>query len=90
MRPEQDPKYEAWNGRIINRKTRQQIPDDEPIFILRAKDAVAITALLAYEHACTNAEHRQAVTHRIYDFKRFQRAHPEEVKEPDTAYWVKE
>lgn len=90
MRPEQDPKYEVWNGRIINRKTRKQIPDDEPVFILRAKDVAALMALQAYELACANEEHRQAVTHRIYDFKKFQRAHPDEVKEPDTAYWIKE
>lgn len=84
MRPEQDPKYEAWNGRIINRKTRKQIPDDEPVFILRAKDWRAINALRTYMMSCENEEHKAAVSQRMHDFNKFRREHSEEMKEPDT------
>ncbi len=64
------------DGRIVNRDCDTPIPDDEPIFLLRAKDRLAIRALTAYFSAIEDPEHARAVAARLEDFKRFARDHP--------------
>lgn len=84
----QEPKYTvgARDGRIVNRATGKPIPDDEPVFILRAKDVNATAALAAYLEAVFNdTEHAEAVQARIDAFDAFAAAHPERMKQPDTA-----
>lgn len=84
MRESQEPKYDAINGQIVNRATGNPIPDDEPIFILRAKDIRAVGALKRYQQFCTDTEHRAVVGKRIVDFESFARTHYDRMKEPDT------
>lgn len=83
----QEPKYTvlARDGRICNRATGKPIPDDEPIFILRAKDALASAALAAYLAEITDIEHAAAVQARIDAFDAFAAANPDRMKYPDTA-----
>ena len=81
----QEPKYDAVDGRIVNRASGEPIPDDEPIFVFRARDVKALHALRAYFGHCTDTHHMAAVTQRIEDFKAFAQTHPERMKEPDTA-----
>lgn len=84
----QEPKYttSSKDGRIVNRATGKPIPDDEPVFILRAKDVHATTALAAYlEEVYNDPEHSEAVQARIDAFDSFAAAHPERMKQPDTA-----
>jgi hypothetical protein len=85
MKVLQEPKYDARNGRIVNRQTGEPIPDDEPVFIFRAKDQRALTALTAYYAAITDPEHAKAVAARIEAFKAFAHAHPGRMQEPDTG-----
>ena len=87
MSPKQEPKYEARDGRIYNRATGESIPDDEPVFILRARDVHAISMLAHYGAAVVHGqlEHWDAVQERLNDFSRFRRDHPERMKQPDTA-----
>ena len=81
----QEPKYDVnGDGRIINRHTREPIPDDEPVFLLRAKDQLAVKALTAYFSAIQDPTHARAVADRLQDFKRFAQEHPERMKAPDT------
>ena len=84
MLPSQEPKYGIRDGRIINRQTGERIPDDEPIFVRRAKDRLAVRILTAYFSAIEDPEHARAVAGRLEDFKRFAREHPERMKDPDT------
>jgi len=87
MTPNQEPKYEARGGRIFNRATGEAIPDDEPVFILRARDTTALAVLVAYhsDHLlCGNSEHAAAVLKRVKDFQRFMREHSDRMKYPDT------
>ncbi len=84
MDKSQEPKYDAIDGKIVNRATGQPIPDDEPIFILRGKDLKAAKALRAYHMTCENVEHRKVVAQRIEDFERFAQEHPDRMKLPDT------
>ena len=88
MDVKQEPKYRAEDGRVINRASGEVIPDDEPVFILRARDATAVVTLLHYyqgHRLCQNDQHADAVLQRVRDFQRFQREHPERMKYPDTA-----
>lgn len=86
----QEPKYNAVAGQIVNRATGNPIPSDEPVFILRAKDLHAISALRAYLQACTTHAHQEAIARRIDDFEAFAVAHPDRMKEPDTRPAVSE
>lgn len=85
MHVAQEPKYTTdQEGRIINRATGQAIPDDEPVFIFRARDIHAVKALHAYLDACNDPAHIMAISARIVHFQEFQAAHPDRMKEPDS------
>ena len=68
------------------RQTRVPIPDDEPTFILRAKDAKAFQTLMGYLNLCSDEFHRQAIAMRIDQFRAFTASNPTKVKEPDSDY----
>lgn len=96
MKPEQDPKYDAFaydvahgealSGRLVNRASGQVIPDDEPVFILRARDVHAFELLRCYLGMVDDgqAAHRDAVRARIKDFQMFALDYPERMKRPDS------
>lgn len=85
MKPEQEPKYDVNpEGRIVNRANGKPIPDDEPVFIFRAKDVHAREALEAYACVLKPGAHRDAVCARVADFAAFAYANPQRMKEPDT------
>lgn len=79
----QEPKYGVKDGKIINRATGQVIPDDEPIFIMRAKDKNAALTLTFYKKLCNSAEHKETVNHRLHQFVDFALEHPERMKDPN-------
>lgn len=82
----QEPKYEAKNNRIYNRASGEVIPDDEPIFILRARDLYSQNAIQHYlEVISSGTDHEKAVENRLLDFQRFSKVHPERMKYPDTT-----
>lgn len=83
----QEPKYtvSSKDGRIVNRSTGKPIPDDEPVFILRAKDAHAARAIQAYIDLCKAPDHRAVAKSRLLDFLEFAAAHPDLVREPDSS-----
>jgi hypothetical protein len=83
---EQEPKYTTANGRIVNRASGETIPDDEPVFIFRARDVRAAPVLRFYmTQVAANVEHWAAVERRLKDFQAFAESHPERMKEPDTV-----
>jgi hypothetical protein len=57
----QEPKYDVTpEGRIINRASGEIIPDDEPIFIFRARDTYALSVLLYYAQSLSlESEHQR-------------------------------
>lgn len=93
MRVEQEPKYDVTDqGQIVNRVSGQPIPDDEPVFIFRARDLFAASALNAYLRALCAADsevvghdHRHAIRTRVRDFERFALQNPDRMKVPDTV-----
>lgn len=80
----QDPKYEFLAGAVRNRHTGEIIPEDEPVFLFRARDARAAKALYRYYEDLPPGEHELAVLGRYEDFRQFAENHPERMKEPDT------
>lgn len=85
MQTNQEPKYDVRGDRVINRATGEAIPDDEPIFIIRAKDVNAVEALNCYAQICGwDTLQFDAVKKRIEDFKCFRDAYPERMKQLDT------
>ncbi len=81
----QEPKYTTTqHGRLVNRSTGKAIPDDEPVFILRAQDRKACEALAAYALVVDNPDHAAVVDQRITDFRAFAARHADRMKEPDS------
>jgi len=75
-------KYKIQNGQIVKRVGEKPIPDDEPLFILRAKDRKALSTLVAYNMILDNLDQKAEVTKSINDFRQFQEKHPEKMAEP--------
>lgn len=79
----QEPKYGITDdGKIINRKTGNIIPDDEPVFILRARDIHALNTLAFYFNSCRVPGHKQVVMERIVQFRDFCLSHQDRMREP--------
>jgi hypothetical protein len=79
MKQSQNAKYTVHQGHIINRQTRQPIPNEEPVFILRAKDTLAVATIEFYlAHLDTPVV---GLEKSLADFKKF--AHKSnEMREP--------
>lgn len=85
LSPSQEPKYTVDGSSIVNRASGKRIPDDEPVFIMRARDTFAAGAIYNYALDCPPGAHREAVLKRFDDFSSFAKQHPERMREPDTA-----
>lgn len=79
-------KYEVEpnNARLVKRDNGVAIPEDEPLFILRAKDVNAVDAISFYCGLCKDLNHRAAVMKAVEDFKIYADAHPNKMDSPDT------
>jgi hypothetical protein len=90
--PTQDPKYSIRNNRLINAERNEDIPLDEPVFLLRARDWHGQDGVFRYmdtiRHAVGQGDvlpaHLEAVRRRLADFEQFRKDHPERMKQPDT------
>ena len=80
----QDPKYDIIDGQLANANSREFIPIQEPVFMLRAKDVHAIRTLQYYLQCCIDADHKDALVKRIREFEEFRMMNPEQMNEPDT------
>lgn len=81
----QEPKYTVDGRSIINRATGEAIPDDEPVFIMRARDRNALFGMIEYARRCADPDHVAAVDKRISDFAQFAALYPHRIKHPDTS-----
>ena len=76
-------KYIIKDGKVVKRSDEVPIPDDEPLFILRAQDIKALPVLLAYLMIQNTLEMRTSVKESIEDFRRFAEKNPDRMKNPD-------
>lgn len=73
-------------GRLVRRDNNEAIPDDEPVFILRARDIHALTALHHYLGALpADAANRPGVAKVIDAFSDFALHHPARMSLPTPA-----
>lgn len=77
-----DAKYDVSDGRFVNRRSGNPIPEDEPVFILRARDNHAIAAMSYYVECCQDDLHRCDVESVINTFRAWRDANPDKTKEP--------
>lgn len=76
-------KYRIEGHQLLKKDSSVPIPDDEPVFILRAKDRHSLTAIYGYAMLCQNLQHRKEVMKSVEDFRQFQDQFPDKIKEPD-------
>jgi hypothetical protein len=79
----QEPKYTIENNKLVSRQSGP-VPDDEPLFILRARDIYAAKTIQDYAAKLPNGEHKNAVAIRAEQFQNWAMEHPERMHEPDT------
>ena len=75
-------KYTIKDNKLVKKSNLVPVPEDEPLFIFRAKDRKALAALVAYNMIIDNLDQKAEVTKSINDFRRFQEMYPEKMAEP--------
>lgn len=81
----QEPKYSTdVRGRLFNRESGEVIPDDEPVFIFRARDIHAAEGLARYAVTCNDESHRNTILTRWKHFMDFKKKYQNRMKEPDS------
>jgi len=82
-------KFKIKGDQLVKRETDEPIPDDEPIFILRARDRLAVTLLRFYEVLCEEGDateyQKTKLVSTIMNFRDFARRHPEMMKFPGST-----
>ena len=85
----QDTKYAIIDGRLCVAATGEPIPDDEPLFILRAKDTQALNCIWEYWRGIAMRAPKSglasSILERVRLFDEFAKKHPDRMKFPDTA-----
>jgi hypothetical protein len=77
-------KYKIENNQIVNITTGVAIPDDEPVFILRAKDETAAAAVEFYVNDIDDTgEFYCDAADMLNKFKDWQEKNQDKIKEPD-------
>lgn len=84
MNIEQEPKYKIENGKIVNRADGIAIPDNEPLFIFRAKDIKAAYAIECYSMMLDEGVHKKVVLERVDDFRKYQKGNEKLCGIPDS------
>lgn len=82
-------RFDCKTNRFVNRVSGEEIPDDEPVMIFRARDVHALLMVQVYQMRVKDAHHKQAVQDVVDAFERFQKEHPERMKEPGITHHVK-
>lgn len=86
-----DPKYHVRlsTGEIVKTSNGVVVPEDEPVILFRARDRMALPALLAYRRLCLDDgcnEHQiESIGERIRAFDTYAGTHPETMKQPGST-----
>ena len=88
-----DGKFSTDGTKIFNTVSGEEIPADEPLFLLRGRDALAVKAIKAYLIAAIvedcNDLHVAGIEQVKKKFKHFAEANPERMKEPGVTRHIK-
>ncbi len=82
-------KYSIDGERVVNTVSGEAIPDDEPVFLLRARDRLAVPALRVYLELCRafacTAQHNVGVVECLKVFQDFRDKNPQLMKDPGSS-----
>ena len=78
---------------LINLVSGEAIPDDEPLFLLRGRDVLALPLLKHYAQLSgtigCNSLHMEGLRLLINTFNAFRNQHPERMKQPTSSKHLK-
>jgi len=81
-------KYKV-EGQIVKVSNGQSIPDNEPVFLIRAKDKLAILGIKAYRALCMEAKCTEyqllGLDEIVSDFQQFADENPRLMKQPGST-----
>lgn len=84
-----DGKFSIDGDRIVKTSNGEPIPEDEPVFLLRARDRLAIPLLEIYNQLSIvdgcNDYHFAALNKSIAQFAQFARLNPGKMKQPSVT-----
>lgn len=84
-----DGKFHVDGDQIIKTSNGEVLPQDEPLFLIRGRDRLALAALLAYRDLSTrdgcNDFHFESIDREIARFEKFAQDHPERMKQPSVT-----
>jgi hypothetical protein len=88
-----DGKFSTDGGKIFNTVSGEEIPEDEPLFLLRARDNNALFAITAYLNECEevgcNDLHLAGIAKIRQRFMDFAVNHPSRMKQPGITRHLK-
>ena len=84
-----DSKFSIDGERIVKTSSGEQIPDDEPVFLIRARDRLALPLLRIYEQLSLidgcNDYHFASLIRTLAAFEQFARLNGGRMKQPSVT-----
>jgi hypothetical protein len=84
-----DGKFQIKGGQIVKMSNGEPIPIDEPVFLFRARDRLAVPMLRIYEQVSVvdgcNDYHFDALNQSIQRFEKFAKDNPNRMKQPSVT-----
>ena len=75
------------NSLVLKRTTVEVVPEDEPVFILRARDCKALGTIRCYQSIFAPTSEQWKVCQAVVDdFTKFREENPDKMGEPDECY----
>ncbi len=71
-----DPKYGIRDGKLFHKQGGYDVPDEEPVMVLRGKDPVALAMIRLYLDSGVDEGHRASATERLEAFAAYQKKYP--------------
>jgi hypothetical protein len=88
-----DGKFSTDGNRIFNTVSGEEIPEDEPLLLFRARDQFALVGITSYLNECDESgcnDLHLAGLHQAHEkFTRFAVEHPERMKQPGITRHLK-
>ena len=73
-------------GNMLKTDSGLIVPEDEPVYILRASDRRALAAIVCYQLLCPIGLERDTLQEFIEQFKSFRCTHPDQMVWPEERY----
>lgn len=84
-----DGKFHVEGGEVVKTSNGEIVPHDEPLFVLRARDRLALPLLRIYDQLSIidrcNEYHFDALQKSIEEFEKFRVLNPERMKQPSVT-----